>query len=820
MKLTVAVVLSLCVAACLSALAGEDYGGQVEALLAKLGSENVGDLNGAQQALFTLCAQASAPGAEQRAAACEALASRLAKANPQARVWMLRQLERIGKAETVAAVAALLSDADEKVRDGARRALANNPAAEAALALAKALEGADKPADKVALLNALARHAASAPAVAPVLLKSLASDDEEVRSAAAMALAHSADKHAVEELAGVLGKGSPQAQTTATSASLLLADELCGSGEKAAALKVYKQLCARTGHVKSAALIGLGRAGGAAELDTILEALGDADAGLRGAAVEAVSLVPATAATPALLAKLKDASKDKTIAILRALGTLGDKSAVPGLVAATTDADEDVRVAALRSLGAVADGSAIPALAKAAGTGGSTATAARESLDRISGKDVDAALLACLKDPDTKVRAEAARCMGVRQMTDAVPALLKLAEDADAATRAEVFKALAGAVRAEHLPALAAVVGKTSDASTAAVSAILAAALQVPDADRRADPVVAECAKATGPARLALWSVLGQLGGPKALEVLRAGLKEPDEEVQKSAVRAIGQWPDTSAAEDLLTLAKSAPNEALQVLALRGYIRLAGLAKARPVEAVKMFQTALETAKRADEKRLALGGLGEVYDIAALNMVEPLLDDPALKEEAGAAAANIGKELAKQHGEAVRRVMEKVLDRVKGKEALQKALATHGQLTMGALDVRVANDPDAEKGVNFAYYEGEWDKLPDFDKLKAKKMGKCAYFDLGLQEQGENYGFKFTGFLKLAAKGTYAFSVASDDGSRLLIADKVVVDNDNCHGVEEVIGKIELDAGLHPITVLFFQKGGGAELHVRGGKLK
>ena len=548
--------------------------------------------------------------------------------------------------------------------------------------------------------------------------------------------------------------------------------------------------------------------------------MGDVDAGLRGAAVEAVSLVPPKVAVPALLARLKDAAKDMRIAIFRALGMLDDKAGVPALVAASTDADEDVRVAALRSLGAIGDGAAVPALVKAAKSGGSTAIAARESLDRIPGKDVDDALLACLKDADTKVRAEAARSMGVRRMTNAVPALLKLAEDADAATRTEVFKALVGAVKAEHLPALAALVAKTSDASDAAASAVLAAAVQVPDAATRADPVVAECAKATGTAKLALWSVLGQLGGPKALEVFRAALKDPDEEVKKSAVRAMGLWPDTSAAEELLALAKSAPSEALQVLALRGYVRLAGLAKARPAEAVKMYQTAMATAKRADEKRLVLSGLGEVYDLAALNMVEPLLDDPALREEAGAAAANIGKEIAKQHGEAIMRVLEKVVASVQGKEALQKALAVQGQLTMGALDVRVANDPNAEKGVNFAYYEGEWDKLPDFDKLKPKKTGKCGYFELDKHEQEENYGFKFTGFLKVAGKGAYAFSTASDDGSRLLIGDKVVVDSDGCHAVQEVIGRLDLDAGLHPITVLFFQKGGGAELHVRGGKLK
>ncbi|MCY3024194.1 MAG: HEAT repeat domain-containing protein, partial [Planctomycetota bacterium] len=435
MKRLLAVLVAVCCAAGIPACAGEDYGAQVDALLARLGSENIGEMNGAQQALFTLCAQASAPGVDGRAAACEAVASRLAKATPSARVWMLRQLERIGRAESVAAVAALLSDNSELVRDAARRALQNNPAPEAGQALAKALETADKPVWRVGLINALAPHAA-APSVAPILLKNLASDDDEVRCAAALALARTGDKSVIEPLAGVLGKGSPLAQARATAACLWLGDELCAKGDKAAALTVYKKLFARTGYVKSAALIGIGRAGGAAELPTIIEAMGDADSGLRGAAVEAVRPVPAKEATPALLAKLKGASKDLAISILRALGCLGDKAGVPALAAAAADADEEVRIAALRSLGSVGDGSAVPALAKAASAGGNSANVARESLDRISGKDADDALLACLKDADAKVRAEAARSMGVRRMSSAVPALLKMAEESDEATRA------------------------------------------------------------------------------------------------------------------------------------------------------------------------------------------------------------------------------------------------------------------------------------------------------------------------------------------------------------------------------------------------
>ena len=49
----------------------------------------------------------------------------------------------------------------------------------------------------------------------------------------------------------------------------------------------------------------------------------------------------------------------------------------------------------------------------------------------------------------------------------------------------------------------------------------------------------------------------------------------------------------------------------------------------------------------------------------------------------------------------------------------------------------------------FAYYEGSWDKLPDFDKLKPRETGAGAAFDLAAARRGENYALKFDGFFRL-----------------------------------------------------------------------
>jgi hypothetical protein len=61
----------------------------------------------------------------------------------------------------------------------------------------------------------------------------------------------------------------------------------------------------------------------------------------------------------------------------------------------------------------------------------------------------------------------------------------------------------------------------------------------------------------------------------------------------------------------------------------------------------------------------------------------------------------------------------------------------------------------------------------------------------------------------------YTFTVNSDDGSRLFIADVQVVDNDGSHSATEVTGDIALQKGKHPFRLLYFEDVGGERLTVQ-----
>lgn len=120
-----------------------------------------------------------------------------------------------------------------------------------------------------------------------------------------------------------------------------------------------------------------------------------------------------------------------------------------------------------------------------------------------------------------------------------------------------------------------------------------------------------------------------------------------------------------------------------------------------------------------------------------------------------------------------------------------------------------------EKGIQYKYYEGKWDVIPDFRSLKPVKQGFLTNFKFTPRKNDEYFGFEYSGYIHVSTDGVYGFFTDSDDGSRLYIGDQLVVDNDGLHGLKEVEGVIALAAGYHPIRVEFFEKTGGDDLFVR-----
>jgi glucose/arabinose dehydrogenase len=122
------------------------------------------------------------------------------------------------------------------------------------------------------------------------------------------------------------------------------------------------------------------------------------------------------------------------------------------------------------------------------------------------------------------------------------------------------------------------------------------------------------------------------------------------------------------------------------------------------------------------------------------------------------------------------------------------------------------NPPSTVSGLAYEYYEGTWTALPDFATLNSVEVGGVYSLTLVPRNLQYNYGFRYTGFVNVPADGSYTFYLNSDDGSRLLIGNTVVVNNDGVHTAQEASGAIGLRQGKHALTILYFQSTGTASL--------
>lgn len=106
-------------------------------------------------------------------------------------------------------------------------------------------------------------------------------------------------------------------------------------------------------------------------------------------------------------------------------------------------------------------------------------------------------------------------------------------------------------------------------------------------------------------------------------------------------------------------------------------------------------------------------------------------------------------------------------------------------------------------------------QLPDFDTLKVQGTLYSKKIDVPLRNwtsgfpgvPGRNQWFAvvYTGHFKVKKTGSYIFRLLSDDGAKLFIDKKLIIDNDGIHGPGSRLGEVKLDDSKHSIRLEYFQ---------------
>ncbi|HKG90477.1 MAG TPA: chitobiase/beta-hexosaminidase C-terminal domain-containing protein [Gemmatimonadaceae bacterium] len=109
------------------------------------------------------------------------------------------------------------------------------------------------------------------------------------------------------------------------------------------------------------------------------------------------------------------------------------------------------------------------------------------------------------------------------------------------------------------------------------------------------------------------------------------------------------------------------------------------------------------------------------------------------------------------------------------------------------------------------------------DDVAPSKTGVVAVPTLQPADTTELFGMRFTGYVRVPRGGVYTFTALSDDGAAMWVGDRNVFWSvGQSPKTTETWGQVALQAGLHPITLTYFQAYGpmALELYVEGPGLR
>jgi len=264
-------------------------------------------------------------------------------------------------------------------------------------------------------------------------------------------------------------------------------------------------------------------------------------------------------------------------------------------------------------------------------------------------------------------------------------------------------------------------------------------------------------------------------GGEAARVLLRRAVREGESAAVGHAAELLGQLSDPLAANDLLDrLAADPPLPEPVVAAV-----YAALGKLSALESAAFYPRLYErfTDAAPAERRLATGALVDAFTYRA-------------DAEPAAFAELVGVE------DAYAALTASIEEQMVSDDAAVVAWAQQAAAALGL----------AETGVRAAYFKGT-----DFGELLLERLEPApAVSSEKLPiDRSEHISARWTGQLLVAEEGEYTFWSTADDGQRLYVDGKPLIDNWQMQPASTKSAEVRLSKGLHPFKVEWMQGSSG-----------
>jgi HEAT repeat protein len=327
------------------------------------------------------------------------------------------------------------------------------------------------------------------------------------------------------------------------------------------------------------------------------------------------------------------------------LGRRGDGIALPAVLAALKDEDQAVRLASIQAAARLGGNDALPSILEVLKSSGrpDEINAVKEVLIRYKGERVLSSMAVSLSEGSSQAQVALLEVLAARQAKEHLDEVFPLTKSDDPSVRLAAIRALEYLAGEDDLTGMVELLlhAEEGPEKSAVQRAIVAVVKNSSVPEHHTDSLLAVLKDLNGNERGEILTVLARIGGDEALSVVVAETKSKSNLVKDAAIRALAEWPDASAVEELLRIAMSEKDLTHQVLALRGSVRIAEESQLSPAKKLAIYENAMSAATRPEEKKLILGGLAKLGTPDALGLVAGYLSDSEINFEAALAALEI-----------------------------------------------------------------------------------------------------------------------------------------------------------------------------------
>jgi len=242
-------------------------------------------------------------------------------------------------------------------------------------------------------------------------------------------------------------------------------------------------------------------------------------------------------------------------------------------------------------------------------------------------------------------------------------------------------------------------------------------------------------------------------------------------------------------------------------------------------KSLSLYHVAFDATSSLPLKQKTLAGMAAIGSEKSLSKIKkyiqpyvPILWDykkpsAEIVDDAVNVYVSIANNLANTNSEKAKKMLIKAAQIASGLELRDKILDSLFNLGFEIGIKDIATDK-VTIGMNYDYFEGYFTSVSYLDNIKPKNSGIMLSFQLNPRDGVTEFGYIYSGYLLVPKDGIYTFYLESNDGSKLFINEKEIINNDGGHSAKEESGTMALRAGMYPFVLKYFQMGGGKMLKV------